>query len=135
MAAGGSQRTAVEAAAAPAAIGAYSHAVRAGGLLFCSGQLGFEPQSGELIEGGAGPQAERCLRNLAAVCEAAGAGLEDAVRITLYVVHLERDWDAVNERYAAFFGDGEPPARVTVGVAALPRGALVEADAVVALGG
>ena len=116
---------------APAAIGPYAQAIRAGGLLFCSGQIPLEPESGELVEGGAADQARRCLENLGAVCAAAGTALSEAVRVTVYMTDLDA-FAEVNEVYATFF-EGDPPARVTVGVAALPAGAGVEIDAVVAL--
>ena len=125
------QREVVTADAAPAAIGAYSHAVRSGGLLFCSGQVGLDPATMELVDGGAGDQARQCLNNLAAVCAAAGAHLADAVRVTIYLSDFAA-FAQVNDVYATFFEQG-PPARVTVGVAELPKGALVEIDAVVAL--
>lgn len=125
-------REAVLAEAAPAAVGPYSHAVRAGSLLFCSGQIPLVPATGELVEGGAGDQARRCLENLRAVCEAAGARLEDAVRIGVFLTDLAGDWAEVNEAYGEFFGEN-PPARAAVGVAALPKGARVEIDAIVAL--
>ena len=125
-------RTTVRTDEAPAAIGPYSQAVRAGGLLFCSGQIALDPSTGELVKLDAPGQAERCLENLEAVCRAAGARLADALRVTLYLTDMN-DFVRVNEVYERFFGD-EPPARVAVGVAALPRGADVEIDAVVALG-
>jgi 2-iminobutanoate/2-iminopropanoate deaminase len=125
-------RQIVEAAGAPAAIGPYSHAVRAGGLLFCSGQIPLDPASGEIVGTSAAEQARRCLANLDAVCEAAGTALARAVRVTIYMTDL-RAFGEVNDVYAAHFVQ-EPPARVTVGVAALPRGAYVEIDAIVALG-
>ena len=118
---------------APAAIGPYSHAVVSNGLLFCSGQIPLDPESGELVDGGAGAQARRCLENLNAVCEAAGARLEHALRLTVYCTDLADDWQEINEAYAAFFPDEGAPARAAIGVAALPRGARVEIDAVVAL--
>lgn len=126
-------RHAVEADGAPAAIGAYSHGVVSSGLLFCSGQIPLDPANGELIDGGVGEQTTRCLQNLAAVCKAAGAQLGDAVRLTVYAADLSGDWQEINEAYAAWFGEDDPPARVAIGVAALPRGARVEIDAVVAL--
>jgi 2-iminobutanoate/2-iminopropanoate deaminase len=126
-------REPVTAPGAPAAIGPYSHAVRAGGLLFCSGQIPLDPDSGELVGETPGDQAHRCLENLAAVCAAAGASLADAVRLTVYMTDLGA-FNAVNEVYAGFF-EHEPPARVAIGVAALPKGAQVEIDAVVALPG
>ncbi len=130
-------RQIVTAPGAPAAIGPYSHAVlvdlrTAGELLFCSGQIPLDPVSGEVVGASAAEQARRCLENLQAVCAAAGTGLEQAVRVTIYMTDLER-FGEVNEVYGEFF-TADPPARVTVGVAALPRGALVEIDAVVALG-
>jgi 2-iminobutanoate/2-iminopropanoate deaminase len=133
-------RRTVHAPRAPAAVGAYSHAVAAGGLLFCSGQIGLDPASGDLVPGGAAAQTRRCLLNLGAVCDAAGASLADAVRVTLFLADLPRDWDAVNEAYEEAFagvgeGSEEPPSRMALGAAALPRGALVAVDAVVALPG
>jgi 2-iminobutanoate/2-iminopropanoate deaminase len=125
------EREAVEAPGAPPAIGPYSQAVRAAGLLFCSGQMPLDPGTGELVDGGAAEQTTQCLRNLAAVCEAAGTGLARAVRLTIYTTELG-EFGAINAAYAEFFGDS-PPARAAVGVAALPKGALVEIEAVVAL--
>jgi len=125
------QREIVDAPGAPPAIGPYSHAVRAGGLLFCSGQVPLDPQSGELVGETPAEQARRCLQNLQAVCEAAGATLQQAVRLTIYTTELGA-FAEINDAYAAFFAS-EPPARAAVGVAALPKGALVEIDAIVAL--
>ena len=124
-------REPVTALGAPAAIGPYSHAVRAGGLLFCSGQVPLDPESGELVDGGPGEQARRCLENLTAVCAAAGASLADAVRLTVYLIDMAA-FEEVNEVYETFF-EADPPARVALAVAGLPKGALVEIDAVVAL--
>ena len=126
-----SPRETVHAEGAPAAIGPYSHGVRAGGLLFCSGQIPLDPQTGELVGATAAEQAVRCLENLRAVCRAAGAELERAVRITVYMTDLG-EFASVNEAYASFFPH-DPPARVAIGVAQLPRGAYVEIDATVAL--
>jgi 2-iminobutanoate/2-iminopropanoate deaminase len=126
-----SEREIVEATAAPAALGPYSHAVRAGGLLFCSGQIPLDPHSGELVGDTAAEQARRCLENLGAVCAAAGTSLERAVRVGIYMTDLGA-FAEVNDVYGSFF-TSEPPARVTVGVAQLPKGAYVEIDAVVAL--
>ncbi len=117
---------------APAAIGPYSQAMRVGDLLFCSGQIPLEPSSGELVKDDIEGQARRCLQNLAAVAEAAGGSLENAVRCTVYLTDMG-DFARVNEVYAEFFGGGDPPARVAIGVAALPKGADVEIDAIVAL--
>jgi 2-iminobutanoate/2-iminopropanoate deaminase len=116
---------------APAAVGPYSHAVRSGGLLFLSGQTPLDPATGKLVEGGIGDQTRRCLENLQAVCEAAGAQLSDAVRCGIYVTDMGT-FAQVNEAYGAFFATA-PPARSTIGVASLPVGAQVEIDAVVAV--
>jgi 2-iminobutanoate/2-iminopropanoate deaminase len=125
-------RESVNAPDAPAAIGPYVHAIRAGGLLFCSGQIPLDPRTGDLVVGGPAEQAGRCLENLAAVCAAAGARLGDAVRVTVYLTDM-RSFGEVNEVYASFF-ETDPPARVAIGVSSLPRGAQVEIDAVVAVG-
>jgi 2-iminobutanoate/2-iminopropanoate deaminase len=125
------EREIVQAAGAPPAIGPYSHAVKAGGLLFCSGQIPLDPVSGEIVGADAPEQARRCLENLRAVCEGAGTSLDRAVRLTIYMTDLG-EFAAVNEVYGSFFAQ-EPPARVTIGVAQLPKGAYVEIDAVVAL--
>ena len=124
-------RDPVTARDAPAAVGPYVHAVRAGGLLFCSGQVGLDPKTGELVGTTAAEQAGRCLENLAAVCQAAGTTLGDAVRMTIYLTDIG-SFSRVNEVYGSFF-ESSPPARVAIGVAALPLGAKVEIDAVVAL--
>ncbi|HWI06879.1 MAG TPA: Rid family detoxifying hydrolase [Solirubrobacteraceae bacterium] len=124
-------REPVTALGAPAAIGPYNHAVSAAGLLFCSGQIPLDPDSGELVGATPAEQARRCLENLQAVCAAAGAGLEDAVRCTVYMTDLAA-FAEVNEAYGEFFA-ADPPARVAVGVVALPKGAQVEIDAIVAL--
>jgi 2-iminobutanoate/2-iminopropanoate deaminase len=124
-------RQIVTATGAPAAIGPYSHAVLVGELLFCSGQIPLDPATGELVGETAAEQALRCLENLDAVCAAAGAALARAVRLTIYLIEMG-DFSEVNEVYGSFFA-ADPPARVTVGVAQLPKGALVEIDAIVAL--
>jgi 2-iminobutanoate/2-iminopropanoate deaminase len=100
-------------------------------MLFCSGQIPLDPRTGDLVDGDPSEQAGRCLENLAAVCAAAGATLGDAVRLTIYLTDMSA-FAAVNEVYGSFF-ESDPPARVAIGVAALPRGASVEIDAVVAL--
>jgi len=124
-------RTTIDADGAPEAIGPYSHAIAAPGLLFCSGQVPLEPESGELVSGGVAEQTERCLRNLAAVCESAGTSLDRALKLTIYTTQLDR-FAEINDAYAEFF-PAEHPARAAVGVAALPKGALIEIDAIVAL--
>jgi 2-iminobutanoate/2-iminopropanoate deaminase len=113
---------------APQAIGPYSQAVRAGSWLFVSGQIGLNPSSGELVAGGVVAETTRVLDNLREVLNAAGASLDDVVRTTIYLADLS-DFGRVNEAYAAFFR-APYPARATVGVAALPRGARVEIDAI-----
>ena len=124
-------RHVVNADNAPEPVGPYSHAAVSNGLLFCSGQVALDPASGELVGDTAADQARQCLTNLEAVCAAAGAKLADAVRVTVWLVDMN-DFVAVNEVYAGFFSD-EPPARVAIAVAALPKNATVEIDAVVAL--
>jgi 2-iminobutanoate/2-iminopropanoate deaminase len=117
---------------APAAIGPYSQAIRTGSLLFCSGQVPLDPASGELVKEDVTGQTRRCLENLSALCEAAGASLSQAVRCTVYLTDMG-DFARVNDVYAEFFGEGDPPARVAIAVAGLPKGADIEIDAIVAL--
>jgi 2-iminobutanoate/2-iminopropanoate deaminase len=124
-------RETVTAQGAPHAAGPYSHAVVSNGLVFCSGQTPIDPESGTLVEGSIGDRARRCLDNLAVVAAAAGAGLEHAVRIGIFVTDISTFKD-VNEAYASYF-ETDPPARSTVAVVALPLGAQVEIDAVIAL--
>ena len=116
---------------APAAIGPYSQAIRTGDLLFCSGQIPLEPSTGELVKEDAAGQARRCLENLSAVCEATGGKLANAVRLTVYLSDMG-DFQRVNDVYGEYF-EGDPPARVAIQAAALPRGADVEIEAIVAL--
>jgi 2-iminobutanoate/2-iminopropanoate deaminase len=125
-------RTSVSTDLAPAAIGSYSQAIRTASLLFCSGQIGLDPSTGELVKEDVAGQTRRCLENLSAVCDAAGTSLSQAVRCTIYLADMG-DFERVNEAYGGFFELDDPPARVAVGVAALPRGADVEIDAIVAL--
>lgn len=121
-------KRAVSTEAAPAAIGPYSQAVVAGGLVFLSGQIPLDPERGRLIEGTIEDETRRVLQNLAAVLAAEGLTLDAVVRTTVYLTDLE-DFPRVNQTYAEFFH--EPfPARATVQVAALPRGAKVEIDAI-----
>jgi 2-iminobutanoate/2-iminopropanoate deaminase len=119
------------AAGAPRPAGPYSHAVESGGLLFCSGQVPLDPETGSLVEGSIGDQARRCLENLRIVCAERGADLADAVRMAIYVTDIST-FAEVNEAYGEYFASG-PPARTTIGVAALPGGAQIEMDAIVAL--
>lgn len=113
---------------APAAVGPYSQAIAAGHTIYCAGQIPLDPVTGDLVAGDAAAQADRVLKNLAAVLEAAGSSLGDAVKTTIYLTDLG-DFAAVNEVYARYFS--EPyPARVTIQVSALPKGAAVEIDAI-----
>jgi 2-iminobutanoate/2-iminopropanoate deaminase len=126
-----SHRETITAMGAPDAVGPYSHAVKSHGLLFCSGQIPLDPETGELVGDSPGEQARRCLENLAVVAAAGGGKLEDAVKMTVYLTDMGA-FGEVNEVYGGFFGS-DPPARVAYGVAALPRGAQVEIDAIIAL--
>jgi 2-iminobutanoate/2-iminopropanoate deaminase len=123
-------RETVTAAGAPAAAGPYSHAIRSAGLIFLSGQVPLDPETNQLVEGGPPDQLRRCLDNLAVVAAAAGAQLTDAVRVGIYVTDLSNA-PAINEAYAAYF-ESDPPARTMIGVAALPVGAGIEVDAILA---
>ena len=125
-------RTPISTDKAPAAIGPYSQAIRTGSLLFCSGQIPLDPSTGEIVKEDVEGQARRCLENLAAVCEEAGASLAQAVRCTVYLTDMN-DFARVNEVYAEYFAGDDPPARVAIAAAALPKGADVEIDAIVAL--
>lgn len=124
-------RKTVTADGAPEAVGPYSHAVVSNGLVFCSGQVPLDPNSGQLVEGTIGEQTKRCMENLAVVAAAAGAQLADAVRMGIYVTDMSTFKD-VNEAYGSYF-ESDPPARSTIAVSALPLGAQVEIDAVIAL--
>jgi 2-iminobutanoate/2-iminopropanoate deaminase len=126
-------RESIHSPEAPPPAGPYAHAVAAGGLLFCSGQIPLDPKTGELSGATVADQTGRCLENLAAVCNAAGATLGDAVKLTVYTTDMN-SFAQINEVYESFF-ESDPPARVAIGVAALPRGAKVEIDAVVAIPG
>lgn len=123
----------MSAAGAPAAVGPYSQAVRFGDLLFLSGQIPLDPGSGEMVPGGIAEQTERVMRNLQAVVEEAGGTMADIIKTTCYLCDLA-EFPVFNEVYGRWF-PGEPPARETVQVGALPKGALVEVSAVCALPG
>lgn len=125
-------RRPVETEGAPPPIGPYSQAIAADGVLYCSGQVPLDPATGELVDGGVAEQARRCLESLDAVCRAAGTQLSEAARIGIYLTDMAL-FAELNDVYAGFFS--EPfPVRTTVGVAELPKGALVEMDATVPLG-
>ena len=116
---------------APRAIGPYSQALRAGGFLFTAGQVGFDPATGELVDGGIAEQTRQVLQNIRAILEAGSSNLAQVVKTTVFLVDMA-DFAAMNEVYAEVFGTHRP-ARSTVAVAALPRGARVEIEAVAAI--
>jgi 2-iminobutanoate/2-iminopropanoate deaminase len=116
---------------APQAIGPYSQAVSFKDLVFCSGQVALDPATGELSGDGVGDQARRCMENLKAVLGAAGSDLDRIVKTTIYLIDMS-DFAEVNDAYGAFFSS-DPPARVTVAVAGLPKGARVEIECLAAL--
>jgi 2-iminobutanoate/2-iminopropanoate deaminase len=119
---------------APAAIGPYSQAIVHAGLVWCSGQLAIDPAKGELVPGGIEEQTKQVLKNLGSVLSAAGSSLERVVKTTVYLQRID-DFARMNAAYGAFFPPdrGSPPARATVEVAKLPKGALVEIDCVATL--
>jgi 2-iminobutanoate/2-iminopropanoate deaminase len=123
-------RRAVSTSAAPGAVGPYSQAITTDDLVFCSGQVGLDPATGELVAGGVEAEAERVIRNLEAVLDAAGCTLADVVKTTCFLADIN-DFAKFNAVYARFWPDA-PPARSTFGVAALPRGAQVEIEAIAA---
>jgi len=113
---------------APAAIGPYSQAIKAGGFVFASGQIPIDPKTGEFVAGGIAEQTDRVLKNLAAVLEAAGSSLDQIVKTTVFLADM-KEFGAMNEVYGKFF-TGAPPARATVAAAGLPRDARVEIEAI-----
>jgi 2-iminobutanoate/2-iminopropanoate deaminase len=117
---------------APRAIGPYSQAVRAGNLVFASGQIPIDPATGEFVAGGIAEQTEQVLRNLTAVFEAAGLAMDQVIKTTVFLADMD-DFTAMNEVYGRFFGV-EPPARATVQAAGLPRDARVEIEAIAMIG-
>lgn len=116
---------------APRAIGPYSQAVRAGSLVFASGQIPIDPATGEFVPGGVAEQTEQVLKNLTAVFAAAGVGMDQIVKTTVFLADMN-DFTAMNEVYGKFFGEA-PPARATVQAARLPRDAKVEIEAIAIL--
>lgn len=118
---------AVSTSGAPSAIGPYSQGIATSDLVFCSGQIGLDPATGSLVDGGVEAQAERALRNIGAVLDAAGCGFVDVVKTTLFLADIA-DFATVNAVYGRFMPD-PPPARSTFAVGALPKGALVEVEA------
>ena len=128
----GPRREAVSAQDAPAAIGPYSPAIKAGNLLFISGQVSIDPASGTMIDGDISAQTEQVMRNLAALLKAAGAGFEHVARTTVFLADMN-DFPAMNAVYGKYVVD-PPPARATVQVARLPKDARVEIDLIAVLG-
>lgn len=130
-------RAAVSTDEAPKAIGPYSQAIRAGGLLFCSGQVALDPSSGQMVQGGIEAETRRVLANLTAVLAAGGATWADVVKTTIFLTDLGH-FSIVNALYGEVLtgpSAAAPPARATVQVAALPKGALVEIDAIALVSG
>lgn len=113
---------------APGAIGPYSQAIKAGGMLFCSGQIPIDPATGEFVAGGVAEQTEQVFKNLTAVLEAGGSGLDDVVKTTVFLADMG-DFAAMNDVYAKYF-DSNKPARATVQAARLPRDAKVEIECI-----
>jgi 2-iminobutanoate/2-iminopropanoate deaminase len=125
-------RQAITTTGAPGAVGPYSQAIGIGDLVFCSGQIGLDPATGNLVEGGIEAQTERVLRNLTAVLDAAGLGFADVVKTTIFLADID-DFATVNGIYGTYMPD-PPPARSTFAVAALPKGAIVEIEAIAVRG-
>jgi 2-iminobutanoate/2-iminopropanoate deaminase len=121
-------RKTVTAPDAPAAVGPYSHAVISNGLVYCSGQVALDAATGELVGDTVAEQTRRCMENLSAVLAAAGSGPERVLKYTVYLTDMA-DFVEFNEAFALYAGD-DPPARATVGVAALPKGARVEVECI-----
>ncbi len=126
-----STRSVVKTDTAPKAIGPYSQAIVANGLVFCSGQIPLDPASGNLVEGGIEAQTHQVLKNLSAVLQAAGSDLKRVVKTTVFLQSMN-DFAAMNGVYATYFTQ-DPPGRSTIEVAKLPRGALVEIEAIAAV--
>lgn len=124
-------RDVVRTEGAPAAIGPYSQGIKTNGLIFTAGQVGLDPATGQLVEGGVEEQTRRALENVSAVLEAAGTSFKRAIKTTVFLSDMSL-FEAMNGVYKQYFTD-EPPARTTVAVAGLPRNALVEIECVAAL--
>jgi 2-iminobutanoate/2-iminopropanoate deaminase len=122
------ERKVVATKEAPQAIGPYSQAIKAGGFVFTAGQIPIDPATGKLVEGDVKAQTERVLKNLSAVLAGAGSNMDRVVKTTVFLKNMS-DFPAMNEVYGQFFKN-EPPSRSTVGVAALPKDALIEIDVV-----
>lgn len=113
---------------APGAVGPYSQAIDSDGIVFCSGQIPLDPATGELVSGSIAEETRRCFQNLGAVLDAAGATLDEVVKVTAFLTDMN-DFPEFNDAYAEFFGD-DPPARATVGASSLPKGARVEVECI-----
>lgn len=124
----GTLREVIATEQAPRAIGPYSQAIRAGNLLFCSGQIPIDPSTGEFVSGGVAEQTEQVMRNLSALLSAGQSSLKQVVKTTVFLADMD-DFTAMNEVYGRFFGEN-PPARATVQAARLPRDARVEIEAI-----
>lgn len=127
-----SNRAAIHTDKAPAAIGPYSQAIKAGNTIYLSGQIPLDPATMTLVEGGIEVQARRVFENMAAVCKAAGGSLGDMVKLNLYLTDLA-NFEAVNETMKEFF-DAPYPARAAIGISQLPKGSLFEAEGIMVLG-
>ena len=125
------EKTVINSANAPGAIGPYSQAIKVGNVLYASGQIPLDPATGVMVSGGIKEQTERVLRNLKGVLESAGGSLNNVVKTTVYLADMAQ-FTEMNAVYATFFTE-KPPARATVQVAALPKNALVEIDAIAVL--
>jgi 2-iminobutanoate/2-iminopropanoate deaminase len=131
----GMERKVIATDGAPAAIGPYSQAIRAGAWVFCSGQIPLDPKTGNVVAAGdVWTQTRRAMDNLRAVLEAAGASMDQVVKVTLYLASMA-DYAVVNEVYAEYFSGSAPPARVAVEVSGLPKGARLEIDAIALVAG
>ena len=117
---------------APAAIGPYSQAIRTGSLLFCAGQIPLDPKSGQMVSGGVAEQTKRVLENISGLLRAENLNFSHVVKTTIFLTSMD-DFQTVNEIYATYFRDN-PPARSTVAVSALPKGAMVEIEVIAAVG-
>lgn len=124
-------KTVISTTAAPQAVGPYSQAIAANGFIFCSGQVAFEPSTMELVKGSITDETTRCVKNLEIILKEAGSDLSKVVKTTIYVTNID-DFAEVNEAYGSFF-PSDPPARATVGIAALPKGARVEIDCIASI--
>lgn len=124
------QRKVIHTDRAPAAVGPYSQAIRAGDLVYCSGQIALDPATGQLVgEGDVRAQTRQAMDNIGAVLEAAGSGFDKVIKCNLYLTEMG-DFAAVNEEYGRYFDGMEPPARAAIGVASLPKDALFEVELV-----